>query len=55
MPLFFCCSDWAASCQVRPSESGWCRGSSPAQVSKTFFTLSEVHASLPAIRSMWNW
>ena len=54
IPAFFCCSDCAASCQVRPSASGWWKGSSRFQVSKTFLTLSESHASLPAIRLTWK-
>ena len=54
MPAFFCWSDWAASCQVRPSASAWWIGSSPAQVSKTFLTFGSAHDSLPAIRLMWK-
>ncbi len=54
MPDFFCWSDCAASCQVRPSESAWCNGRMPAQVSKTFLTLGSVQSSLPAIRLTWK-
>ncbi len=55
MPAFFCCSACAASCQVRPSGSAWCSGSSCCQVSKTFLTSALSQEPLPAIRSMWNW
>ena len=54
MPAFFS-SDWAASCHSRPSASSWWYGSSPRQVSNTFLTWGESQASLPAIRSTWNW
>ena len=54
MPAFLLSSAPAASCQVRPSEPSWCRGSRSAQFAKTALTLGSVQDSLPAMSETWK-